>query len=107
MLIYIDYDAQVFSKESIIDLTKEFEILIANVSQVENSIPTYASTYEVSRNIYPIEIFIKISRVYFEKRQNLTDNLKYALQNWKEVNAFDYKINLTVIPMDWELSLDI
>ena len=107
MLIYIDFDKSQFTNKQITELTNNFESVIADTSKVENKIPTYASTYEVSSNIYPVEIFVKISREHFVKRINLTQKLKEAIKLWKKENNFNHTINLTVIPMDWELALDI
>ena len=107
MLIYIDYDKNLFSEKEVEYLTWEFQLIIENTSKVENNVPTYASTYEVSINVYPVEIFVKISRHHFEKRENYTENLKQAFTCWKKESNFSHKINLTVIPMDWELALDI
>ncbi len=107
MLIYIDYDKNLFSEKEVEYLTWEFQLIIENTSKVENNIPTYTSTYEVSINVYPVEIFVKISKHHFEKRANYTENLKQAFTYWKKESNFSHKINLTVIPMDWELALDI
>ena len=107
MLIYIDFNKELFPKEEIVRLTEIFQSIIENIAKVENSVPTYASTYNTSRNIYPVEIFVKVSRIHFNKRKNFTENLKNGIVEWKKQNNFEHKVNLTIIPMDWELALDI
>lgn len=107
MLIYIDYDKDVFSKDAIDDLTKIFQWIIENISKVENNVPTYARTYESCCDIYPIEIFVKITREYLDARENLTKKLQGWISDWKKSTSFEHNINLTIIPMDWELALDI
>ena len=107
MLIYIDYNKDLFSKDEIGKLTQTFQWIIENISKVENNVPTYARTYELSRGIYPIEIFVKVTRKHFDARVNFTENLQAWISDWKKTTDFKHKVNLTVIPMDWELALDI
>ena len=107
MLIYIDYNKDLFSKDEIDKLTQNFQWIIENISKVENNVPTYARTYELSYNIYPVEIFIKVTRKHFDARENFTEKLQAWIRDWKKTANFKHKVNLTVIPMDWELALDI
>jgi len=42
-----------------------------------------------------------------QNREELIKKIKTELQNWKKKSSFKHKINLTLIPMDWNIEIGI
>jgi len=67
----------------------------------------YANTAEIKLNIDPIEIFIEMSAKINDDFPNLMQDIKNDLKEWKLKHNFSTPINLTIIPMQWQIEIAI
>lgn len=107
MLIYIDYDKTLIFESEMSSFCKDAERIIGNMMEIERDIPTYASSYEITHNIYPIEIFIKVTKNKVKDKEEMLKKLWIEFATWKKTNHFPHNISLSIIPMDWVFELNI
>lgn len=55
----------------------------------------------------PIEVYVLISREMIFDAEKLFAEIQHKLGLWKKETDFKQLINLTLIPMDWNIATDI
>jgi len=105
-IIRIDFDGEKVSDKEILSLSKSIQKIVSQSTNIED-VFVYANSPQIKINIAPIEIFIKMS---VEKTKNITElmaTIKSSLQHWKKEKNFPQSINLTIIPMNWKIEINI
>ena len=105
-LIRIDYDDDKVTKEDIERLSVAIQKIIIKETDIKE-VFVYANTAQIKIGIDPIEIFIEMSAHIAEGKPDLMKSTKEALKDWKKENNFSFPINMTIIPMDWQLEIGI
>ncbi len=105
-VVTIEYDGDVVSAEDMQKLADASHKLISKVTGIED-VPVYAHNAEVKAKIAPIEIFIRLSAHKVHDTDALTQQLKQALSAWKHEQNYPHPINMSFIPMNWNIEIDI
>jgi hypothetical protein len=105
-VIHIEYDSQVVSDIDIQRLCKGAHEVAAKVTGIED-VPVYANASQINFAIAPIEIFVRLSRHKIKDLDALMGELKKGMAEWKTGQKFNHKINMSLIPMDWKIEIDI
>ncbi|MEN9625760.1 MAG: hypothetical protein RL557_88 [archaeon] len=105
-MITIEYDDKNIKKQEIVSLSKAIQKIVSESTNIED-VFVYANTSQIKVKIAPIEIFIKMSAHKIENRSKLIQDIKSRIKDWKKKNSFQHKINLTLIPMDWDIEIEI
>lgn len=87
-------------------LCNALQKIVSEVTKIED-VFVYANSSEIKIKIAPIEVFIEMSAHKIENIDNLLKEIKDKIQNRKNDNNFEYKINLTIIPMNWKMEIGI
>lgn len=105
-VINIEYDGDKVSSEDMQRLCDGAHEIVSKVTEIED-VPVYAHNADFKAAVAPIEIFIRLSAHKVKDVDALTVALKQAFIAWKNENDFNHPINMTLIPMDWKIEIDI
>jgi hypothetical protein len=67
----------------------------------------YGNSSHIKINIAPLEIWVEASAYKITDSDVLAKDVRDQLSTWKTQTNFPHKINLTIIPMQWSLELEI
>ena len=105
-IIRIDYDNDKVKDEEIVKLSEFLQPLVAEKTDIAE-VMVYANYPHIKYKIFPIEVFIEMPANKIEDRQKLVKSIRSEIESWKEKSGFSHLINLTLIPMDWDMEFDI
>lgn len=105
-VITIEFDKSIVSETDMQKLVKASHEIVSGVTAIED-VPVYAHSAEYTAEIAPIEIFIRLSAHKVEDAGELTARLKEAYADWKKAQDFPHSINMTFIPMQWNIEIGI
>lgn len=105
-IIRIDYDNQAVNEKDIEQLSHGIQKIISEKTEIKE-VFVYVNQNELVLNVDPIEVFVEMSANIMEKRKDLMAQIKVDLKTWKDKNSFSTPINLTLIPMTWEIEIGI
>ena len=105
-IIRIDFDSQKLSDLDIKNLSKATQKIVSEETGIED-VFVYANSPKFSYKIAPAEVFIEMSAHKIVDADELMGRIKTRLSDWKKQNVFPQSINLTLIPMNWKVEIDI
>ncbi len=105
-IIKIEFDDKMISTSEITPLCRAIRDIVSDETEIKE-VMVYANTALIKVQVDPIEIFIEMSASIMEKHPNLTDAVKSKIITWKNENNFKLPINLTLIPMKWEMAIGL
>lgn len=105
-VITIEFDGDRVSAEDMQLLCDGAHEVVSKVTEIKD-VPVYAHNADFKAAIAPIEIFIRLSAHKVKDVDALTADLKQAFVTWKAENNFSHPINMSFIPMNWKIEIDI
>lgn len=105
-VINIEFDNDKVSAEDMQLLCNGAHEVVSKVTDIED-VPVYAHAADFKAEIAPIEIFIRLSAHKIKDADAITADLKQAFVSWKHDNNFSHPINMTLIPMNWKIEINI
>lgn len=105
-IIRIDFDDEQVDRNEMKVLSKAVQKIVAETTGIED-VFVYANSAEIKLNVAPIEIFVEMSAHKIKSIDQLMEQIKESLAEWKKQDGFDYPINLTIIPMQWKVEIGI
>ena len=105
-LINLEYNDSVVSDEEAKELSNAVRDIVSEVTGIAD-VFVYANTAKVKVQVAPVEIFVRMSASITQEKSGLMKDIKIKLAKWKEENSFTHPINLTLIPMDWQIEIGI
>ena len=105
-VVNIEYDGNKVSLAEIRLLVDGAHQVIASVTGTDD-VPVYAHDAEIKAKTAPIEIFIRYSDHKVKDVDGLTQELRRAFSAWKSAQGFPHPINMTFIPINWKIEMDI
>lgn len=105
-VIRIDFDGKKVSEQEVQALCVAVQEIVVSATGVEDTF-VYANSPQISYKIAPIEIFIQLSEQKVADVDALTKTLKQKISTWKKETSFPWSINITFIPMEWKIEIDI
>lgn len=105
-VIRIDYDGSKVNDGEAKDLSNATQEVVSRITGIED-VFVYANSSHIRVKIAPVEIFIQMSESKIKDLDDLTNKIKSELSSWKIENNFKHKINMSVIPMNWKIEIDI
>ena len=105
-IIRIEWDDKKLKMDDILTLSNAIQKIVSETTKIED-VFVYANSSQITIKIAPIEIFVEISAHKIKNEDKLIRTFKTKLTVWKKQNAFDYPINLTLIPMNWKIEIGI
>jgi hypothetical protein len=104
--IRIDYDDKKLTDEDISSLSNAIQKIVSDITGIEDTF-VYAQSPHLKIKVAPIEVCVQISATKVSNKDDLFNNIKTRLSDWKKTNNFNFPINLTLMPMDWKFEVDI
>ena len=105
-VVKIEFDKTKVSESDIKALVSASHEIISSVTGIED-VPVYARSADFTAEIAPIEIFIQLSSHKIADSVELTARLRTAYEEWKKTSEFSIPINMTLIPMTWNIEIGI
>lgn len=105
-VVTIEFDKDVVNESDIQRLVDASHKIVSDVTKIED-VPVYAHSAEYRAEIAPIEIFIRLSAHKITDAEALTKELRMAFSEWKQNENFSHIINMTLIPMQWNIEIGI
>ncbi len=105
-IIRIDFDGEKVSNKEILSLSESIQKIVSKATSIED-VFVYANSPQVKIHIAPIEIFVEMSAEKINNIKEMMEKIKVSLHKWKEEENFQHSINLTIIPMNWKVEINI
>lgn len=105
-VVRVDFDQEKVSAEEVKQFVKGLHEVISSTTNIED-VPVYANASQFSYAIAPVEVFIQLSDHKVNDASELTQILKENLIAWTQDNGFKHLINMTFIPMKWNIEIEI
>lgn len=105
-MINIKYDSDKVKDEEIVLLSKAVQKIVQYTTKIPE-VFVYADSPKIRIDVAPIEIFIEMNVTKISDREQLFQDIKTNLSEWKKVNNFNNPITITLTPMDWRFDVDI
>ena len=105
-LIRLEFDDNKVSDKDAESLSKAVRDIVSETTKIED-VFVYANSARVKVQIAPIEIFIQMTAKKIADRKELIGEIKRKIVDWKLKNNFQTTINLTLIPMEWNIEIGI
>jgi len=104
-VIRVEYDDAVVSEDDARAVCAAAQKTVAATGFKE--VFVYGNSSHIKINIAPIEIWIEASDHKIQNAEALAKEIRSGMSKWKADTGFPHLINLTLIPMQWKLELDI
>ena len=105
-MIKIQYDNEKVDKDDALQVSKAIQQIVSEVTGIED-VFVYTNSAEINVKVAPIEIFVEMSAHKIENEGKLIADIKSELSKWKKENNFPHPINLSLIPMNWKIEIEI
>jgi len=105
-MIKIQFDDTKIKQDEVLTLSNAVQKIVSDTTEIED-VFVYGDSSEIKVNIAPIEIFVEMSASKINDADALLVQIKTKLSEWKKENNFPYPINLTLIPMNWMVEVNI
>ncbi len=104
--IRIDYDDTKLEDKDVVSLSHAVQKIVSEITGIEDTF-VYANSPHIKIKVAPIEIYVQISAKNIPDQGLWFADIKNQLSQWKKESNFEYPINLTFMPMDWQFEIDI
>ena len=104
--INLEFDDSKVSTQEAEALSRAVQKIVVDVTGIKD-VFVYGNSAQIKIQIAPIEIFVKISASKVTDLDQLFEQIKQSLVDWKTESKFEHPINLTVIPMNWKFGVGI
>lgn len=105
-MIEIKFDDSKVTDSEISELSISIQKIVSKITGIAD-VFVYANSAEIKVQVAPIEIFISMSAHKIVDASKLVANIKSQLAQWKKINSYKQPINLTLIPMQWNIEIGI
>ena len=105
-VVSIEYDKTKVTDEQMKTFVKDVYEIVSNATDIKE-VPVYANAADITYKIYPLEVFVRVSAHKVPDREAVTEEITKGLSVWRKENSFEHLINFTLMPEDWNLSIDI
>jgi hypothetical protein len=105
-MIDIKFDDIIVSPQEMSALSEALCLIVSTETQIQD-VFAYAVSANVSTRIAPIEVFVSMSAQKITNLEELSGVLGAQIKDWKISTGFKHPINLSVIPMQWNIQIGI
>ncbi|HSX39001.1 MAG TPA: hypothetical protein VLI92_00165, partial [Candidatus Saccharimonadales bacterium] len=103
-MITLEYDNGKVQDSEIQQLSEAIQKIVSETTQIKD-VFVYANSSHIKVKIAPIEIWVRMSAWKIKDLEELMNQVKTQLLEWKKQNNFAHPINLTIIPMQWKVEV--
>jgi hypothetical protein len=105
-LIKLEFDDSLVPVPDAERLSKAARDIVSETTGIHD-VFVYANSSKIKVQVAPIEIFVEMSAPKIKDVDALMADIKAKLSAWKKSANFAHPINLTLIPMNWKVEIDI
>jgi len=105
-MINIEYDDSKVSDSDIQKLSEEIQRIVSETTGIED-VFVYSNSSHIKIKIAPIEIWVRMTAGKIKDLDELVEQVKGKLSEWKKGSNFPHPMNLTIIPMNWKVEVGI
>lgn len=104
--IRIDFDNEKVSEQEIRVLSEATQKIVSEITAIED-VFVYANSSQIKVKVAPIELYVQMSAHKIQNLDELFDQIKSRISEWKKQEGFNQPINLTLMPMTWKFEVDV
>ncbi|OGZ11484.1 MAG: hypothetical protein A3D67_03745 [Candidatus Lloydbacteria bacterium RIFCSPHIGHO2_02_FULL_51_22] len=105
-MINIKFDDRKIQDKKIIELSNAVIKIVQDATNIPE-VFVYADSPRIKIGVAPIEIFVEMSASKVPDKEELFEEIKNKLSDWKKINGFEYPITITLTPMNWKFEVGI
>jgi hypothetical protein len=105
-VIKLEFDESVLNRSSAEVLAKAVRDIVAEETKI-GDVFVYGNSATIKIQTAPVEIFIEMSAEKIHDKEDLMSRIKNRLKDWKLKNNFQTPLNVTLIPMNWKVEINI
>lgn len=105
-VIRVEYDNAVVDEAEAQAFCEAAQKVVVEATGIKE-VFVYGNSSHIKVKIAPIEVWVEMSSHKITDAEALAKELRLGLEAWKKQVDFPHLINLTLIPMQWKLELDI
>ena len=105
-LINIEYDDALVSETDVRQLSQVVRDIVSKNTAIAD-VFVYSNTAQIKIQVAPIEIFVRLSTKICDQNKDLISGIRTDIAEWKQEHSFVHPINLTLIPMHWQIEIGI
>lgn len=105
-MINIKYDSDKVKDEEIVLLSKAVQKIVQDTTKTPE-VFVYADSPKIRIDVAPIEIFVEMSASKVTDRDQLFQEIKTKLSEWKKECDFSNPITITLTPVVWSFEVNI
>ncbi len=105
-VIRLEYDDVVVNETEVQAICNTAQRVVADATGIKE-VFVYCNSSHIKVKVAPIEIWVEMSDHKISDADALAKTIREGLSKWKNEINFPHLINLTLIPMNWKLELDI
>jgi len=105
-MINVQFDDKEVQDADIQKLSEAVQKIVSEVTGIED-VFVYANSSRIKVKIAPIEIWVHMSAWKIKDLDELMNQVKTRLSDWKKQEQFPYPMNLSIVPMQWKVEIDI
>ena len=105
--INIEYDKEIVTLEEIKQVSVGIQVIVEKLTP-GRLVFVNATSFDFSLNSDPLEILIQLSRDIVEgRREEYLNDIVKDFKTWKASENFKVPTNIVLIPMDWDLKINV
>jgi hypothetical protein len=105
-VIHLEYDDKKISDEQAEAVSVAVRDIVSKLTKIDD-VFVYANTAKIKVQTAPIEFFVQMSSSKIDDLDTLVLGIKTEIKKWKSENNFTTPVNLSFIPMNWKIELNI
>lgn len=105
-MINIEFDDSKVQDSDIQKLSEAVQRIVSETTKIED-VFVYANSAKIKVKIAPIEIWVRITASKIVDVDELMSEIRNKLSNWKKSENFPHPINLSLVPMNWKVEINI
>lgn len=105
-MINVKFDDSKVGDEKITELCNGLIKIVKDATNIDD-VFAYADSPRIKIDVAPIEVFIEMSSTKVPNKDDLFTKIKDGISEWKKGTGFEYKITVTLIPVDWKFEVGI
>ena len=105
-VIRVEYDDVVVAEDEARALCTAAQEAVIKATGIKETF-VYGNAARIKIDTAPIEIWVEMSAYKIDDIEIVAKDIRNLVSGWKHKAAFPHPINLTLMPMQWKLELDI
>ncbi len=105
-VIRVEYDDAIVEESDARAVCEATQKIVSQITGIAD-VFVYGNSSQIKVMVAPIEIWVEMSNFKISDADELIKEIKNKLHDWKTEVRYPHPVNLTLIPMDWKIEIDV